>query len=578
MMGSTRQRKVDERTQGGSSLAQKDKAARGTWLRTEWSFLLGVCIFMVGFVVSSSWTGLVAAETTREGLPLRVSNRFIIELKGPVAGYSAAQRVEGAAHRIEQAIQGTRKPKLTLNETPHGTLVLINGKPVFTVTRADIDENIGETTRVVAEHAVLRLDKALFEHLEQRSERYLLRAAGKAAAATLLFATLMFALSRTTRWVRMRLSHLASRSLHALPWHGLRWLDFSRIVYLVSKLVLLGAWFVGIMTTVSWLAFVLVEFPFTRPWGETLKENLFSLAHKGFLAIANILPGLFVVFIIALLARTLIRILGWFFTQVEQRRLELEWMDPESVRPTRRISAFVIWAFALVMAYPYLPGSESEAFKGLSVLVGLMVSLGGASIVSQAASGLTLMYARTIKVGDYVQVAGLEGTVVEIGMVATRLRTGLGEEVVIPSATVMSSTMKNYSRVHPGTGYVVDTTVTIGYSTPWRQVHAMLFEAAALTKDIAVTPSPIVRQLALSDFYIEYRFAAYTPTTTPRSRVEVLSDLHANIVDVFNRYGVQMTSPHYLSDPAEPQVVAEPDWFKAPADPSKPGGSTPDSY
>jgi len=152
-------------------------------------------------------------------------------------------------------------------------------------------------------------------------------------------------------------------------------------------------------------------------------------------------------------------------------------------------------------------------------------------------------------------------------MFATKIRTGLGEELTLPNSGIMASTVKNYSRAVPGTGYVVDTAVTIGYSTPWRQVEAMLLEAAKRTADIDQKIAPLVRQTALSDYYVEYRLIAYTPTEHPAVRVDVLNRLHGNIQDVFNEYGVQIMSPHYMGDPREPHVVPKEQWYAAPARP-----------
>jgi small-conductance mechanosensitive channel len=256
---------------------------------------------------------------------------------------------------------------------------------------------------------------------------------------------------------------------------------------------------------------------------------------------------------------------------VEQGRLELGWIDADTARPTRRIFEVVVWLFALAMAYPYLPGAQTEAFKGLSVLAGLMVTIGASSVVGQAFSGLILMFTKAYRGGDYVRIGETEGTVAVLGTFATRIRTGLGEEITIPNSVVMATSVKNYSRAVLGTGYVVDTTVTIGYGAPWRQVHAMLEEAARRTGDIAGEPPPLVRQTALSDFYVEYRLFAYTPVAHAAQRIDVLNRLHQNIQDVFNEHGVQIMSPHYMADPAEPQVVAKKDWYAAPARPPEGG-------
>jgi small-conductance mechanosensitive channel len=195
------------------------------------------------------------------------------------------------------------------------------------------------------------------------------------------------------------------------------------------------------------------------------------------------------------------------------------------------------------------------------------VSIGASGVVGQAASGFILMYTRAFRAGEYVKIGDVEGTVVGLGAFATRLRTGLGEEILLPNSVALQNTTKNYSRAVAGTGFVLHTGVTIGYSTPWRQVHAMLEEAAMRTQDVALDPPPQVRQTALSDFYIEYRLIAYTGVEEAARRMELLSQLHANIQDVFNEHGVQILSPHYMTDPHEPQVVPKAKWFTPPAKP-----------
>jgi small-conductance mechanosensitive channel len=279
------------------------------------------------------------------------------------------------------------------------------------------------------------------------------------------------------------------------------------------------------------------------------------------------LPGLFLVALIVLVARFVTETTNAFFERVREGRLVMGWLDGETARPTGRLVAALIWLFALVMAYPYLPGSQTEAFKGLSVLVGLMVTIGSSSVFAQLASGLILVFSRAVRTGDYVRIGPDEGTVVELGTFATRLRTGLGEDLMLPNTVVMAATTRNYSRGVVGKGCTIETTVTIGYSTPWRQVQAMLEEAARRTPGIAAEPAPFVRQTGLSDFYVEYRLVAYTPEESPDARPAVRDRLHSNIQDAFNENGVQIMSPHYMIDPDRPHVVPKSRWHLAPAKP-----------
>ena len=211
----------------------------------------------------------------------------------------------------------------------------------------------------------------------------------------------------------------------------------------------------------------------------------------------------------------MIRVVAAVFDRVERGEREVGWVDADTARPTRRIFNILVWVFALALAFPHLPGAQTEAFKGVSVIVGLMVSLGAASVVGQAFSGFILMYGRAFRTGDYVRIGEHEGTVETLGTFITRLRTGLGDELILPNSVVMAASIRNYSRAGLGAGCVIDSALTMGYLTPWRQVHAMLEEAARRTEGIAAEPVPSVRQTALSDFYVEYRLVASTPVEDP---------------------------------------------------------------
>jgi small-conductance mechanosensitive channel len=513
-----------------------------------------------------------ATPVVRQSSPVKVANRTIIVLRGPIAGYTAEERATNTMERIAAVLAEQPNPQVSFEPAEEGlaTRVRLGGSHAFLVTGIDIDAAAGENTKVVAREAGRRLEAAIVELRETQTPHYLGRAALWALLATLTYVLALRVFFFVTRWSDGRLSQVAARRAGEIEIGGVKVIQPANVARYGHALFVAFNWAVAIVLTVVWATAVLRLFPFTRPWGEGLGGHLFEIARQFGVAAVNALPGLFVVVLIFLLARFVDQIAGAIFGRVEHGGVELGWIDPDTAGPTRRIVRLCIWIFALAMAYPYLPGAQTEAFKGLSVLVGLMLSLGGAGVVGQAFNGLILMYSRTFRAGDYVRIGDVEGTVATVGMFVTRIRTGLGEEITLPNTGIMGGPMKNYSRAVPGTGYVVDTVVTIGYSTPWRQVHAMLEEAARRTPDISHAPVPIVRQTALTDFYVEYRLIAYTPAQTPRKRVEVLSDLHTHIQDVFNEHGVQIMSPHYMADTAVPQVVEKKDWYAAPARPPAP--------
>jgi small-conductance mechanosensitive channel len=395
----------------------------------------------------------------------------------------------------------------------------------------------------------------------------MVQALGWSALATALALALAWVLRRGHAALGRRLVTLSEWHSRKLQWGGIELLQRERAAAVVRKLLSGVHSLVLVLLVYEWLSFVLARFPFTRVWGETLNSYLLNLLGLMGNAVVSAVPGLFTAVVIFYLARAATGMLGRFFDRIQQGEHSLAWLDADVAVPTRRIATAVVWLFALAMAYPYLPGAQTEAFKGLSVLVGLMISLGASNLVGQAASGLILTYGRVFRRGEYVRIADQEGTVTEVGMFATRIRTGLGEEVTISNTTILGSTTKNYSRAVQGEGYVLDTTVTIGYDTPWRQVHAMLQEAAARTEGVLATPAPQVFQTALSDWYPVYRLVCQAVPSEPRPRALLLSALHANIQDVFNTYGVQIMSPQYIADPQTPKQVPPSQWYPAPAQP-----------
>jgi small-conductance mechanosensitive channel len=506
-----------------------------------------------------------APQTAREGMPVMLANRQIIILRGPIAGYTARERAAAATQRIDEALAAEYLPAATTEEAEEGTRVLLGGRHVFLVTRVDIDTQAGETTPIVARAAVKRLEQALAERRQQETPRYLAEAAVFAALATLLYGTLLWAIFRVNRWVGRRLTQSAATHSRKLQLLGLRVIDATQVLRVVRRVFTFAAWAVAVVLASAWLSFVLERFPYTRPWGEQLGHRLLDIAKDTALGIVGALPGLAFAIIIFLIARAIVRTAATVFDRIERGEREVAWIDADTAKPTRRIFNFIIWAFALALAYPHLPGAETEAFKGLSVLVGLMVSLGASSVVGQAFNGFILMYTRVYRSGDYVRIGDNEGTVESLNTFVTRIRTGLGDELTLPNSSVMATSIRNYSRAAPGAACVLDVAVTIGYSAPWRQVHAMLEEAAQRTEGVSPSPPPYVRQTALADFCAEYRLVAQTPVEDPEKRAEVLSRLHGNIQDVFNEHGVQIMSPHYMTDPKEPQLVPKERWYAPPA-------------
>jgi small-conductance mechanosensitive channel len=312
-----------------------------------------------------------------------------------------------------------------------------------------------------------------------------------------------------------------------------------------------------------WLTFTLTRFPYTRPWGAALGSHLAAAASETAVGIAHAVPGLITVVVIVLATRFLGRLVSAWFAAVEAGTVVVPWLEAEEARASRRLLVIAIWLLAVVVAYPYIPGGDTDAFKGISVFVGLVVSLGSTGVVNQIMSGLVLVYSRAIRPGDLVKVGDDEGRVIELGVLSTRILTRKREEISLPNALLVGTAIKNYSSQRMHGGALLHTSVTIGYDAPWRQVHALLLLAAGRTPGLRAEPRPFVLQTALSDFYVEYELNAYLER--PEERVAVRSRLHAEIQDAFNEFGVQIMSPHFEGQPDGAVVVPRTKWFSAPA-------------
>nr|WP_225594767.1 mechanosensitive ion channel domain-containing protein [Pseudomonas sp. PDM22] len=506
------------------------------------------------------------SQRAEESADLRVGNRLVITFRATLLGETPVQRAHRAESVIHDALESGEALIVSVDSIQNSYLILLGYSRAFIVSPDDV-EAPGGSVRAAAEQAAQNLRRVVDEGLEARSLRYLLTATAFAAAATVIFALLVRGAGYLRRRILDRLPVLMSHHEHRLQVGRTRLLDRRYLYYLLGRLVWLVYWLLVFLLCYQWLSFVLSRFPYTRPWGESLNVHLLDLARYLLNGVLDAMPGLVVAFCIIFIARAI----SGFSRHILERLARpgnLKWLTQETLQPTTRLMSLAIWLFAIVMAYPYLPGAGTEAFKGVSVLLGLMISLGASSVVGQAASGLILTYARTLRAGEFVRIGEHEGTVTEVGVFNTTIRTGLGEVLTLPNSMITGSVTKNYSRAVQGAGYIVDTVVTIGYDTPWRQVEAMLVEAARRTDGILDRPAPQVFQTALSDFYPEYRLVAQAIPSEPRPRAELLSVLHANIQDVFNQYGVQIMSPHYLGDPQGEKLVPRDKWYAAPASPS----------
>jgi small-conductance mechanosensitive channel len=377
-------------------------------------------------------------------------------------------------------------------------------------------------------------------------------------------------------WLSRRIDRLVERRVQTrIRSLAVQSFEFVRAERIGSALrgALRGLQALAILVVVFlWLDIVLGQFPWTLPLSRRLLDLVLGpLATIGKAIVAEI-PDLIFLVILFYLFRFVVRMARMFFDAVGRGAVVLSGFDQEWAGATYRIARFLIIAFGLVVAYPYIPGSQSDAFKGVSLFLGVLFSLGSSSAIANIIAGYMMTYRRAFKVGDRVKIGDVTGDVTDLRLQVTHLRTVKNEEVTIPNSQILNNEVINYSSLARTQGLILHTEVGIGYETPWRQVEAMLLLAAERTPGLLRDPAPFIRQKKLGDFAVNYELNVYCNDALAMG--QFYTDLHRNILDLFNEYGVQIMTPAYEGDTEQPKVVAKKDWFAAPAAPPSGMGGT----
>jgi small-conductance mechanosensitive channel len=500
--------------------------------------------------------------------PVVVWNREVVVLRARIGDVGPAERAERVRRRIEEIppeALGSAVEVVPI-EISGARLMLLSagGRQLVALAPQDVDPDSGATLADHAAATASRLQDVLRARAEARRLPRLLRGIVASVVATLI---LVFVLAGAFRLHARAVRHVAASSRRSF--FGV---EAAHVVGAVRRIGARLALFAAIaVASYAWLAFVLIQFPYTQPWGAGLGAYLRALLGDLARGAAASLPGLFAALVIFLLTRFVSGVVNGIFQGVEAGRMEVPWLDADTARATRRIVSALIWVFAITVAYPYIPGSETGVFKGISVFVGLVLTIGSSGIVNQMMSGILLVYARAFRPGDYVKLGeDLEGTVTQVGLLSTKLISFRREEITVPNAVLVASPVRNLTRLASDGGMLASTKVTIGYDAPWRQVHALLLQAAAHTPGVRREPAPRVVQRSLEDFYVEYELLVRLER--PEGRPLVLSELHARIQDTFNEGGVQIMSPHFEGQPEKKVVVPRDEWHAAPAE-SDPRGA-----
>jgi Mechanosensitive ion channel len=374
---------------------------------------------------------------TRPPNALYLHNRHIVTFRASLLGDSPADWVALASAALASALTRTERAAVTHTATPDSVRFELNGRTVFFLVAADTGTPRPDAAlEPMSRDVQTRLEKAVAEAAELRDRLRIATDLLVCLGASLLASALLSG----TLQLRARVAQKVHAALHrpaAVSAVARLVATFSEHAHVPCRLVTnAAAMAVVLLILDTWTTFVLLQFAWTRPWGEQSSAWMVEVLHHFAMATAAAVPGPVVAGLIFVIARMVSRANAAFMHRVQSGDIQLAWLDAHTALPTRRVCETVLWLFAVAMAYPYLPGSETEAFKALSVMTGLMLSLGASSAVGQALSGLSLMYSRSLRVGQHVKIGDTEGTVVALGMFTTRLHSPTGDEVCLPNKLI----------------------------------------------------------------------------------------------------------------------------------------------
>ncbi len=504
-----------------------------------------------------------ALELTLETAPVEIDGQVLFTVRG-LSSFPAEKRAQTIGRRIEEAAgdAGFASAGLKVDTIDTGSVILAGKTALMVVT--DADAQLEQTTRenLAALH-LARIRQAIDEYRLTRSTDYLIKAALHAAGATVLLAAGIAVLLLLNRWLDKAVSRVLKRRVHDVDIQSFEVVRSDTIWKALHGVILA----IGIMTIVvsiyAYLQYVLALFPWTRSVSNDLLNLSTRAARRLGKSTAEIIPDVLILIIIYFLTRFTLSRVRKFFAAVEQKRVVFTQFEPDWAMPTYKLLRVLILAFAVVVAYPYIPGSQTAAFKGISIFIGLMLSLGSSTSISNLIAGYLMTYRRVFKVGDRVKVGDVVGEVVAVRLQVTHLRTNKNEEVTIPNSQILNSDVTNYSSLAGTKGLMLHTTVGIGYEVPWRQVEAMMLTAAGRTAGVLSDPSPFILLTKLGDFSVSYELNVYVRDTEMIGKR--YAELHRHIIDVFNEYQVQIMTPAYEGDPDQPKVVPPERWYSAPA-------------
>ena len=470
----------------------------------------------------------------------------LFPVRAAIGQFTTTQRAAATSQKLAQLLKdkGSNPASLTTADQENTTDILAGDLVVGTVTDQDSDfDALGRSRQKLAAAEAETMRQALGRAQNDYSAASLSVGALKSAAAALVLVLILVGLHYLFPAIYRSIHERRGTRIKTIRIQSLELLSEERITESLVQVARVLRFALTLFLLYLFIPLLFSFFAPTRRFGRSLVEYVIAPVHRGWDAFFAYLPSLLVVVVVVFFTFQALRLTRFLFKEVERGTIEWPGFYAEWALPTSRIVELLLIAFAVVIAFPYLPGSNSAAFKGVSIFLGVLLSLGSSTAIANVVAGVLLTYTRAFRIGDRVQIADTTGDVIEKTLLATHLRTIKNVDVTVPNGLVLASHIVNFSRATIEKPLLLNTEITLGYDTDWRRIHELLIAAAKGVPGVLAEPAPFVLQTALDDFYVRYQVNA--ATVFPTRMAEMYSELNQRILDGFNEAGVEIMSPHY---------------------------------
>jgi len=504
-----------------------------------------LCYFQVCFGQSDSiLTKTIVVKKTEIKVPVVPFGDTLFYIDANIGSFSAKKRAESITGKIKtlSKIREFHSDSIKIVSFDNDIEIVFQDIVIMGITAADLATN-GETQLTLAYKYKKIIGNAITEYKEKNNWRYILLRVFYIILIIVVQYLLIRLVNKLFRRISGNIKNPKGKKIKSLKIKSFILMNEEKTTKLLLSCAKIVKYLIIVLMLYSSITLIFSVFPFTRSIADKLFGYVLTPIQKIFTGIVKYFPNLITIIVIVLVFRYLINGLRYLAEEIDKERLKISGFYSDWARPTFSIIKTLLYAFMFIVIFPYLPGSDSKVFQGVSVFIGVVFSLGSSSIISNVVSGFVLTYMRPFKIGDRIKIGEVIGNVIEKTPFVTRLRTPKNEEITMSNSSIMSAQTFNYSHSAEQYGLILHTEISLGYDIPWRKIHQLLLEAAARTAFIETEPKPFVLQTALNDFYAVYQINIYIRDANKMANI--YSELNQHIQDIFCDAGIELVTPNY---------------------------------